>query len=362
MEFQSVVRGEASQYYAEIGAVNKLEEKVTLFKTPIIITGEKSYQAFLDVREKEPEFPVLRYDRTVSHENMDLLASQAKELGADLLIGIGGGKVLDTTKGTAERLNVDFVLIPTVAGTCACATPVAAVYNPDHSFKCVDYYQRSGFLTLVDYDLLVKSPREYLIGGICDTLAKWYESEIINRQKDKQELPAMVQLGLAAAKVSIDVLLKDTKASLQSHSKEEVTPAFERVVDTVFAVSAYVGCLACEAGRMAGAHAIHNGLTQYSETNTIQHGVKVAYGILVQLCATNDIDEVKKLVPFYQENGFIYSWDQLHITSASFEEAAHKVAKFAASDRETFNLAVKNVTTEEVYQAMVTLEDTINSL
>lgn len=356
VRFAEVVRSEPAQYVAEVGAVLALDEKVSHFKHPIIVTGEKSFSAFQKHYQKEVVYPVLKYDYSASHEDMDRLAEEAAQYQADVVIAIGGGKLLDTAKGVAERLNVDIVFIPTVIGTCACVTPVSAVYYPNHQFKAIEYYTRSGLATLVDYQLLVESPVEYFVGGICDTLAKWYEAEGISRNYTFEELPVMVQLGVATSKVTQDILLRDTKDAMESHAQKKVTPAFQRVVDTVFAVSGYVGCQGGEYGRSAGAHAIHNALTQYSETDRIQHGVKVAYGILVQLCATGDEEEVRRLLPFYKENGFKYSWDQLGITENK-EVAYEAVAQVAAKD--SFLMVKPNVTVEEIVQAIKRVEELV---
>lgn len=360
MKLSDVVRGEPGQYVAEAGAVKQLPSCLSLFERPVVLTGQQSYAAFERVYGGALPYPVLRYDGTASHEDMERLAEQAQQLGADVLIGIGGGKVLDTTKGAAEKMNVDFVLVPTLVGTCACSTPVAAVYHPDHQFKCIDYYQRSGFMTVVDYALLLQSPREYLLSGISDTLAKWYEAESISRGQKVQDLPAMVQLGLATARLSLDILLRDTETALRDFDAGQLTPAFERIVDTVYAVAANVGCQACSYGRVAGAHAIHNGLTVLPETHHLQHGIKVAYGILVQLCATGDEGEVRTLLPFYKKNGFLYSWKQLGVTK-DCKEAQLAVATFAASKNESFHYACPDVTPEQIVAAMEKLEELVSA-
>lgn len=40
----------------------------------------------------------------------------------------------------AELLNVEYITLPTVLGTCAATTPLSAMYWPDHAFRSVDYY------------------------------------------------------------------------------------------------------------------------------------------------------------------------------------------------------------------------------
>ncbi|RLL43651.1 iron-containing alcohol dehydrogenase family protein [Oceanobacillus piezotolerans] len=352
MRLSQVVRSGPSQFISEAGALKYLDNKLEVFKNPVVITGEKSFESFLKHYKGDFHLPVYQYDGTASHEDMERLAKAVK--GSDCIVGIGGGRVLDTAKGTADLLNVDYVMIPTVLGTCAAYTPLSAVYHPDHSFKMVDYYEKAAFLCLVDLELLVESPKEFFMGGIGDTLAKWYEAEAITRHVTT-ELPAMVHVGLKTAKLTQEILLQDTKAALTSLEEQKVTPAFGRVTEAVIAVAGTVGGFAGEYGRMAGAHAVHNGMSLVPETHAFAHGVKVAYGVLVQLMATGDADEVEKLVPFFRENRFPHQLSEFGVKE-EFEAKAEKIAAFAASDAETFNLAVREVTTEDVLQAMKKVE------
>lgn len=353
MRLSQVVRSGPGQYICEAGALQYLAEKLATFKRPYIVTGKQSYAAFQRFLPAPLDIPVLTYDGTASEEDMARLAGLAK--GADVVIGIGGGKVLDTTKGVAELLNVENIMIPTVIGTCAAYTPLSAIYHPDHSFNKVGYYHRSAFLVLLDLDLLLDSPRAYFVGGIGDTLAKWYEAEGITRHYNTHDLSVMVHMGLAAAKETREILLKDTEAALKSMDEGKVTLAFQRVVETVIAVAGMVGGCAGEYGRMAGAHAIHNAMSFLPETHSILHGVKVAYGILVQLAATGDEEEVKQLLPYYQKNGFPYNFKSLGITT-EHQHAVKVLADFAASDKETFLLAAPHITPAQVAQAIEKVE------
>lgn len=353
MRLSQVVRPGSGQFISESGSLALLDEKLSLFKHPVILTGVKSYDAFKKHYKGTLDLPVFRYDGTASHEDMHRLAAEMPA-ETDCIVGIGGGKVLDTAKGTADVMGVEVVTVPTVLGTCAGFTPLSPVYYPDHTFKVVEYYERPVHLCLMDLDLLVASPKQYLMGGIGDTLAKWYEAQGITEHV-AGDLPTMVEVGLQTAKVTQEVLLKDTSEAIASAEKGEVTPAFKRVAESIVAVAGTVGGFAGEYGRMAGAHAVHNGMSLVSETHDFEHGVKVAYGVLVQLVAAGKFDDVNTLIPFYKANEFPRKFSDFGVKEG-LEEKMQQVAEFAASDEETFNLAVPGVTADKVKGAMEYLE------
>ncbi|MER2226810.1 MAG: iron-containing alcohol dehydrogenase family protein [Carnobacterium sp.] len=358
MRLSQVVRPGPGQFLCESGALNYLDQKLTSFTKPVIITGELSYNAFKKHYSGSLDLPVFRYDGSASHEDMERLSSLIK--GTDCVVGIGGGRALDTAKGIAELLKVEYVTIPTVLGTCSAYTPLSAVYHPDHTFKVVDYYEKAALLCLMDLDLLVESPKKYFMGGIGDTLAKWYEAEGITRHI-VGDLPAMVQVGLKTAKVTKELLLKDSTEALTNIENHEVTSAFKRVAEAVVAIAGTVGGFAGEYGRMAGAHAIHNGMSLIQETHTFEHGVKVAYGVLVQLWASGDEKEVKKLLPFFVSNHFPHRFSDFDVKT-DFSKKVKQVAEFAASDKETFTLAVPGATKETVLEAMKAVENLSKSV
>lgn len=353
MKLSQVVRPGSGQFICEKNALSLLDEKLSLFKHPVILTGEKSYDAFQKHYQGELALPVFRYDGTASHEDMRRLAA-AMPPEMDCILGIGGGKALDTAKGTADIRGVEVVTVPTVLGTCAGFTPLSPVYYPDHTFKVVEYYERPVHLCLMDLNLLIESPKQYLMGGIGDTLAKWYEAQGITEHVSG-DLPTMVEVGLQTAKVTQGVLLRDTSEAIASLEKREVSPAFKRVAETIVAVAGTVGGFAGEYGRMAGAHAVHNGMSLVAETHNFEHGVKVAYGVLVQLVAAKKVDELETLIPFFKENNLPHKLSDFGIKEG-IKEKMRRVATFAAAPHETFTLAVPNATAESVKDAMEYLE------
>ncbi|BBP86772.1 hypothetical protein BsIDN1_03900 [Bacillus safensis] len=106
---------------------------------------------------------------------------------------------------------------------------------------------------------------------------------------------------------------------------------------------------------MAGAHAVHNGLTFIEETHHVLHGQKkVAYGILVQLAAENRMSEVEELLELYQTLGLPRNMRDLGMTT-QLEEAALTVANHAARKDETFCL-IGDYSKEQIVDAIQIIE------
>ncbi len=259
----------------------------------------------------------------------------------------------------AQELDCELIIIPTLVSNCAPYTPVAALYHPDHTFDKVGYLNKVSYLTLVDYDFLLATPYDYFVAGIGDTLAKWYEMEGIIRQVPQEELSASVRLGFVSAKEIFKILFADSKAALEDLSKQKVSPAFGRIVDTIIELSGTVGGFAGTYGRMSGAHALHNGLSLCPETHAILHGSKVAYGVLVQLAYTRDYLEIEKLLPFYRENHLPASLEEINLSNPNLKKLK-EAAEFAASPVESYRLIDEKVSGEKIISAIKVLESLVS--
>ncbi|MCY8159930.1 iron-containing alcohol dehydrogenase, partial [Bacillus licheniformis] len=146
-----------------------------------------------------------------------------------------------------------------------------------------------------------------------------------------------VQTGLRQSVYIRDILLTESLKAIESLEKGESSPAFTNVLEAVIALAGTVGGYAGRYGRMAGAHAIHNGLTFIPETHRVLHGQKVAYGILVQLALEGRTDEIAELIPFYEGLGFPRRLSDLGILE-NIEAAKRIIAAHAARPDESLCL------------------------
>lgn len=219
------------------------------------------------------------------------------ETPRSLVIALGGGALLDTAKALARRLKVPFVAIPTIAATCAAWTPLSVWYNDAGQALHFEIFDDANFLVLVEPRIILNAPAEYLIAGIGDTLAKWYEAVVL--APDPEKLPLTVRLGINAALSIRDVLLAQSETALEDQTQGVLSQAFSDVVDAIIAGGGMVGGLGERYTRVAAAHAVHNGLTVLAQTDKFLHGTKVAYGILVQSALLGQDQVLAQLVEAY---------------------------------------------------------------
>ncbi len=83
--------------------------------------------------------------------------------------------------------------------------------------------------------------REYLLAGIGDTLAKWYEAVVLAPQPEA--LPLTVRLGINGAQAIRDVLLASSETALADQRRGDLTRAFRDVVEAIIAGGGMVGGL-----------------------------------------------------------------------------------------------------------------------
>lgn len=350
------VHAAPSEYILEKNILQKLEEKLLErgIHRALIVTGVKSWH---EVEEFWPSMPAIQtaryqYSGECSFSEISKVVEQAANY--DAIIGVGGGKVIDLAKAAANEVHKQVVIIPTIASNCAPWTPLSVLYDDDNAFIRYDVYPVATSLLLVDPELLLKTPRELFVAGIGDTIAKWYEADIQLRYIDNLSVPMMISY--EAAKQCKTILLAESVAAIEAVDEGKVTDAFIKVIEVMFIYAGMVGGYGDHYGRTAGAHSIHNGLTALEESHSLLHGMKVAYGIFVQLMLEERQDEIEALRSFYEKLGLPQSLSDMgmaHITDAQLRAVAEK----SVVQSESIHLMpIGTITAERVAEAMTKLE------
>ncbi|EDP8627077.1 oxidoreductase [Salmonella bongori] len=296
-----VVTGPAN-YLSHVGSLSRLTDFFTeeQLSHAVWVYGERAIVAARPYLPGAFEYAGAKHLRFTGHCSERHVVQLAHDSGDDrqVVIGVGGGALLDTTKALARRLNLPFVAIPTIAATCAAWTPLSVWYNDAGQALQFEIFDDANFLVLVEPHIILHAPDDYLLAGIGDTLAKWYEAVVLAPQPET--LPLTVRLGINNACAIRDLLLKSSEQALADKQQRQLTQVFCDVVDAIIAGGGMVGGLGERYTRVAAAHAVHNGLTVLPQTEKFLHGTKVAYGILVQSALLGQDEVLSQLIAAYR--------------------------------------------------------------
>ena len=114
------------------------------------------------------------------------------------------------------------------------------------------------------------------------------------------------------------------------------------------------GILRFENGRLASAHAIHNGFTALEgEIHKLAHGQKVAYGVLNQLVLEGYAElEILLYVAFLKEIKLPTNLKDLHLENAAYEVLL-KIGELATVAEETSHNMNPELTPEQIADAIL---------
>ncbi len=355
------VRGAPSYYACYERSLNDLENLLLSHSINhcLVIHGEKSWKAasayFPEMTNVELTF--VPYHGECSLNEVQRISTIANGTTIDAIIGIGGGKVLDLTKAVAHETSTEAILIPTLASTCSAWTPLSVFYTEEGEFTHYTIFPKSSLIVLIEPSIILHSPVKYIRAGIADTLAKWYEADVLIREL--QELPLPVKIAHQSARLCQIVLLEHSQAALEAMEEKKASPAFLQVIEAIIVAGGMVGGFGDRYGRIAAAHSVHNGLTVAPDTHHLLHGEKVAYGILVQLVLEENFEEVASLLSFYQSLELPILLKDLGLDNS---EKLTAIAERTVAVGESIHYLEKNLTSNDIKTAILTLEAFVHPL
>ena len=217
-----------------------------------------------------------RFGGECSDEEIARLKALAQAEQADVVVGIGGGKTLDTAKAVAYELKARVVIAPTLASTDAPCSALSVIYHPDGSFKRYLVLPHNPDTVLVDTGVIVKAPVRLLVSGMGDAFSTWFEAEDCRTKRGANMTGRLGPMtAYALARLCHETLLEYGPLAKLSAEQGIVTPALDHIVEANTLLSG----LGFESGGLAAAHAIHNGFTALPQTHHAWHGEKVALGV-----------------------------------------------------------------------------------
>jgi glycerol dehydrogenase len=270
---------------------------------------------------------------------------------ADVVIGAGGGKAIDVAKAVAAPLGARMVSLPTIASNDAPTSAATVYYTDDGVLDGWDVWPRNPDLVIVDTQVIANAPIRWMVSGIGDALATWFEAEAAfkgRRTAFSGGKPTMTAMALA--KLCYEILMEYGLEAKQDAENKVVTPALEKVVEA----STLLSGLGWESGGLATAHTLGNGLTVLECTHAYSHGEKVSFGLITQLCLDDDITSVErcKVVDFMIAIGLPVTFNEIGMGEVSKAELMEVAEQLSGPDQLLHN-HVFPITGYDLYSAMV---------
>ena len=355
--FKAVFPG---KYIQAEGAVAQLPELIRLLGTKSLIlaspTVVKSILPRYSVREELKESLVIcEFNGECSEKEIERVCSLIQNEKIDVIVSMGGGKTIDTAKISADKTGIPVIVVPTIASTDAPCSGCAVVYTMNGVFDYVYYQKMNPQVVLVDTKIISCAPSRFLVSGMGDALATWFEARSCERTNSENACGGYSTLtGLSIARLCYDTLLKYGISARIANENNIVTPAFNHIVEANILLSG----IGFESSGLGAAHAIHNGLTSLEQTHGLYHGEKVAFGVLTSLHLTdNDPCENETVYQFCESVGLPTTFRELNIKNAGYDDLM-KVAVATCRPEESIHHEACSIEPESIIAAMIAADAT----
>jgi glycerol dehydrogenase len=241
-------------------------------------------------------------------------AQVAQERGSDVVIGVGGGKAIDTAKGIAHFAGGPrLIVIPTIVASDAACSKNAVIYNTDHTVDRDLHGLFNPDIVLIDSEIVAHAPSRYLAAGIGDALATWFEAESVQKSLINNFTGYSGTItAFAIARLCYDTVMDYGRLAMMHCDQNIVTPQLEAVIEA----NTLMSTVGFESGGLGAAHGFHSGIAEWEETHALLHGEKVGFGILASLMLTNRSPElIQRIYEFCSDIGLPICLADLGIAS-----------------------------------------------
>ncbi len=297
------------------------------------------------------ELVLEKFNGECSRTEIDRLIDIAKINNSEVIIGIGGGKTLDTAKAIAFYRNVPVVVVPTIASTDAPTSALAVIYTETGEFSEYLMIPRNPNIVIMDTKIIAAAPVRLLVSGMGDALSTYFEART-NARSGGQTMAggAPTRAAQALAKLCYETLIEDGLKAKVSAENGLTSPAVENIIEA----NTYLSGIGFESSGLAAAHAVHNGLTMLEECHHLYHGEKVAFGTLVHLVLENaPMEEIQEVLAFCKSVGLPTNLHMMGVKELNMDKL-REVAAVSCAEGETIHNMPFKVTTESVLSAILT--------
>lgn len=333
---ESSFRIGCGRYLQEAGIINKLGDEVLRLGTaPLVIGGKTALSITCDKIENSIKkcdyYAIFEHTGTCNREDAEKYCDIAKKDGFDVIVGVGGGVMMDFAKLVANIAGLPIINIPTSSATCACYTPLSVCYTKEGLTVGTSHFENEVNAVLADPEILVKQPVRLLLAGVFDALAKF--PEISQRYCD--DCPLGLDYAYILSRQSYKVLFENTAQCIEDMTRGEITKSVEQVIFTALAVTGVISGIARGSNQCALAHKFYETGRRdaHDRVAPFLHGELVGVGMLLQNHFNGNEGDNTALLSLMKQNNMPCSIKDVNLGEGDFDTFYNAICNSSAIDK-----------------------------
>ncbi|MBR5307864.1 MAG: iron-containing alcohol dehydrogenase [Clostridia bacterium] len=303
------------------------DEVIRLGTSPLFIGGMTALSLTKGTIEKSLEGKISKYEfithtGTCNDDYARKYADYAKEKGYDVIVGIGGGVIMDLAKLCGHFAPLPVINVPTSSATCASYTPLSVRYTDEGKSLGTMHFDHEISCVIADTAIISGQPARLLLSGMFDAIAKLVE--IKHRYKKELEVfPLGLDYAYAMSERSFDFLYRKTEKCISDCAMGEITFDVENFIYTTIAATGVISGIARGSNQTALGHKLYDNarLLFPRETKPYLHGEIVGVGLLMQNHFNGEAENNDLLISLMDKYGMPKSLSDIGI--AKTEENYH---------------------------------------
>lgn len=303
----------AGRYIQMPGAIKKSGEEIARYGRHILLLGGPRAISILkkdldsQLLQANLEYEYLEYGGYTTWETADRFSIYALEHEFDVIVGIGGGRIMDLAKGAAHKARLPIVTIPTSSATCAAYTPMSVMYEENGKALGTKngnfYHDYEVNSIIIDENIMVYQPPRYAAAGMLDSMAKAIEIQNGHPKVQKESMSFELYTAYMLSKYIYEELKNNYQKIYEDIKEHRLSKEVHDYLYINFALTGFISGSSKALGQTALAHEMYYAVRKYFtlEGQGFLHGEIVGASLILQLAYNRQENQIPEFVEFIKK-------------------------------------------------------------
>ncbi len=348
----------AGRYLQESGALKEIGSEVRLLncKKAFVMGGTTALSLTKEIiknsfKESNVEYTFYEHKGFCVLEHCERIIESEEFKNADVVVGVGGGVLMDASKLCAVLGGKPIICVPTSSATCAAYAPLSVMYTEIGQNVGTKHHNREVNCLIVDMDILSKQPARLFVAGVYDSMAKLIELNQRLIGKEESEIEIGLRASYELSKFLYERLVSNFDKALADINEGINSKEVFDCVYLAICLTGVVSGLARGSNQTAIAHKIYDSSRKLfaEKISKHLHGEVVAVGLIAQYAYNGSKEEALAFAETMKSRGMLTSLNQMGVEKT---EENHKLLY----DKLIESTAMAGTTNEEQEQLFKALK------